>query len=182
MGRSQALSFQQTARACVDLSVECSCWEKGLCRTCPVDGSLLLPFTVDRRAHGVKPGIANYEATCRTYQAWKETACEHRFGEALVLNVGSPDDLWEIRKVLHPLLHEGSLLLESLRDASDAVYHFDPNFRAPVLHDEAIQLLDAGSVPAAVIGAAPLGARGLVAGVARACIMAVVHQKGLLWY
>lgn len=164
------------------LSVECSCWEKGLCRPCSLDSSLLLPFAVDRRAHGVRPGIPNYEITCKTYQVWKETACEHRFGEAFAMRVGSPDDLWEIRKILAPLLHEGSLLLESLRDASDAVYHFDPNYRALVLHDEAIRLLEAGSVDVIEIGASPLGARELVAGVARACIMAVVHHKGLLWY
>jgi hypothetical protein len=166
----------------VDLSVECSCWEKGLCRPCPVDGSLLLPFTVDRRAHGVRPGIADYEVTRKIYQAWRETACEHRFGEAFAMPLGSPDDLWEIRQVLAPLLPEGSLLLESLRDASDAVYHFDPIDRAPVLHDEAIRLLENGSVPAAETDASSLGARELVAGVARACIMAVAHQKGLLWY
>jgi hypothetical protein len=147
-----------------------------------LDSSLLLPFTVDRRAHGVRPGIANYEVARKTYQAWRETACEHRFGEAFAMAVGSPDDLWEIRKVLVPLLHEGSLLLESLRDASDAVYHFDPNFRALDLHDEAIQLLEAGSVGVADIGAAPLSARELVAGVARACVIAVAHHKGLLWY
>ena len=98
------------------------------------------------------------------------------------MTVGSPDDLWEIRKILVPLLHEGSLLLESLRDASDAVYHFDPEFRAPVLHDEAVQLLQAGSVEVTDSGASPLNARELVAGVARACIVAVVHHKGLLWY
>jgi hypothetical protein len=147
-----------------------------------LDGSLLLPFTVDRRAHGVRAGIPNHEITGKTYQAWRETACEHRFGEAFAMPVGSPDDLWEIRKLLAPLLHEGSLLLESLRDASDAVYHFDPNDRALVLHDEAIRLLETGSVEAAEIGTLPLSARELVAGVARACIMAVVHQKGLLWY
>jgi hypothetical protein len=96
--------------------------------------------------------------------------------------VGSPDDLWEIRKILVPLLYEGSLLLESLRDASDAVYHFDPEYRALVLHDEAIQLLEAGSVAANEIGAAPRSARELVAGVARACIVAAAHHKGLLWY
>jgi hypothetical protein len=166
----------------VDLSVECSCWEKGLCRPCPLDGSLLLPFTVDRRAHGVRPGIPDYEVTCRTYQSWKETACEHRFGEAFAMTVGSPDDLWEIRKILAPLLYEGSLLLESLRDASDAVYHFDPNYRAVVLHDEAIRLLEAGSVEVGEIASSPLSARELVAGVARACIVAVAHHKGLLWY
>jgi hypothetical protein len=166
----------------MDLSVECSCWEKGLCRPCPLDHSLLLPFSVDRRAHGVRPGISDDEVTRKTYQSWKETACEHRFGEAFALTVGSPDDLWEIRKILVPLLYEGSLLLESLRDASDAVYHFDPNYRAPILHDEAIQLLEAGSVAATEIGASPLSARELVAGVARACIVAVAHQKGLLWY
>ncbi len=166
----------------MDLSVECSCWEKGLCRPCPVDGSLLLPFTIDRRAHGVRPGIPDYELTRKTYQSWKETACEHRFGEAFVMTVGSPDDLWEIRKILTPLLHEGSSLLESLRDASDAVYHFDPNFRALVLHDEAIQLLEAGSVDATENGTSPLSPRELVAGVARACIVAVAHHKGLLWY
>jgi hypothetical protein len=166
----------------LDLSVECSCWEKGLCRACPLDGSLLLPFTVDRRAHGVTPGTPDYEVTRKTYQSWKETACEHRFGEAFAMTVGSADDLWEIRKILAPLLYEGSLLLESLRDASDAVYHFDPNDRALVLHDEAIRLLEAGSVEATEIGASPLSARQLVAGVARACIVAVTHHKGLLWY
>jgi hypothetical protein len=166
----------------MDLSVECSCWEKGLCRPCPVDSSLLLPFTVDRRAHGVRPGIADYAATYKTYQAWRETACAHRFGEAFALMVGSPDDLWEIRKVLVPLLPEGSLLLESLRDASAAVYHFDPNFRAEVLHDEALRLLEAGTVDATEADTAPLSARQLVAGVARACLVAVNHNKGLLWY
>jgi hypothetical protein len=166
----------------VDLSVECSCWEKGLCRPCPLDSALLLPFTVDRRAHGVKPGTPDYEVTCRIYQSWKETACEHRFGEAFAMTVGSPDDLWEMRKILAPLLYEGSLLLESLRDASDAVYHFDPNHRAMVLHDEAIRLLQAGSVAATQIGGSPLSPRELVAGVARACMVAVAQSKGLLWY
>jgi hypothetical protein len=166
----------------VDLSVECSCWEKGLCRPCPLDSALLLPFTVDRRAHGVKPGTPDYEVTCRTYQSWKETACDHRFGEAFAMTVGSPDDLWEMRKILAPLLYEGSLLLESLRDASDAVYHFDPNHRAMVLHDEAIRLLQAGSVAATQIGGSPLSPRELVAGVARACMVAVAQSKGLLWY
>jgi hypothetical protein len=147
-----------------------------------VQASQLLPFTVDRRAHGVRPGIPDYELTCRTYRAWKETACEHRFGEAFAITVGSPDELWEIRKILLPLLDEGSLLLESLRDASDAVYHFDPEFRAPLLHDEAIRLLESGSMEANEIDAAPLSARGLVAAVARACITAVAHHKGLLWY
>jgi hypothetical protein len=166
----------------MDLSVECSCWEKGLCRPCPVDGALLLPFTVDRRAHGVRPGVPDYEATCKTYQTWRETACKHRFGEAFTLAVGSPDDLWEIRKILAPLLDERSLLLESLRDSSAAVYHFDPNFRAGVLHDEAIRLLEAGTVDATGSRAAPLSARQLVAGVARACLVAVAQKKGLLWY
>jgi hypothetical protein len=166
----------------MDLSVECSCWERGLCRPCPVDSALLLPFTVDRRAHGVRPGVPDYEATCKTYQAWRETACAHRFGEAFALTVGSADDLWEIRKVLVPLLHEGSLLLESLRDASAAVYHLDPNFRAEVLHDEALRLLEAGTVDATESDTAPLSARQLVAGVARACLVAVYHNKGLLWY
>ena len=96
--------------------------------------------------------------------------------------VGSPDDLWEIRKVLVPLLPEGSLLLESLRDASAAVYHFDPSFRALALHDEAIGLLEAGTVDGTDSDAAPLSARQLVAGVARACLVAVNHNKGLLWY
>jgi hypothetical protein len=166
----------------VHLSVECSCWEKGLCRPCPLDPAVLLPFTVNRRAHGVRPGIPDYDTICKTYQSWKETACEHRFGEAFALNVGSPDDLWEIRKILVPFLYEGSLLLESLRDASDAVYHFDPDFRAMALHDEALRLLEAGSVDVTAIGVSPLSARELVAGVARACIVAVAHHKGLLWY
>jgi hypothetical protein len=49
---------------------------------------------------------------------------------------GSPDDLWEICRILAPLLHEGSLLL-------------DPNDRALFLDDEAIRLLETGSVEAA---------------------------------
>jgi hypothetical protein len=147
-----------------------------------VDSLLLLPFSIDRRAHGVRPGIPDYEVTRKVYQAWKETACQHRCGEAFVMTIGSPDDLWEIRKTLVSLLYEGSLLLESLRDASDAVYHFDPECRAQVLHDEAIQLLETGSVESVEIGAAPLSARELVAGVARACMVAAAHHKGLLWY
>jgi hypothetical protein len=51
-----------------------------------------------------------------------------------------------------------------------------------LLHDEAIRLLETGSVEATEIGTSPLSARELLAAVARACIVAAVHQKGLLWY
>lgn len=103
----------------IGIRVGCNCWERGLCKPCPIDMKFLNPPDAEYDRLTVKNDLPLEEARTvnQAFYAWRATACEHPDGDAFSARLGSYSFVGHLEKdIAHLTTSDGSVLLQVMED------------------------------------------------------------------
>jgi hypothetical protein len=103
----------------IGIFVKCNCWERGLCKFCPIDMKSLDPPDAKIDWLSVKIALPLEEAPVinQAFDAWRATACEHPGGDAFSARLGSYSFAGHLEKdIAHLTTSDDSALLRVMED------------------------------------------------------------------
>jgi hypothetical protein len=105
----------------IGIWVSCNCWERGLCKPCPIDMKFLNPPDAKIDWLSVKIGLPlpleEAQAVNQAFDAWRATACEHPGGSAFSGRLGSYSFAGHLEKdIAHLTTSDDSVLFRVMED------------------------------------------------------------------
>jgi hypothetical protein len=105
----------------IGIFVKCNCWERGLCKPCPIDVKFLNPPDAEIDWLTVKLDLPlpleEAQAVNQAFYAWRATACEHPDGDAFYGRLGSYSFAGHLEKdIAHLTTGDDSVLLQVMVD------------------------------------------------------------------
>jgi hypothetical protein len=165
----------------IDISVACDCWERGLCKPCPINPLLLSPIGAHRDWQAVLPGIDNYETVSKEFQSWKDTACDHLYGKAYIFTLGPPDVVSRIATDINSVDANATVLVRTLNYIAFTLYCISGVDDAKWFLKEAAEILATGKL----LDTQPLGevsTYAAVIGIAKGSETSIKYNKPIIWY
>ncbi len=103
----------------IGIWVSCNCWERGLCKPCPIDMKFLDPPNAEHDWLTVKNDLPLEvaQAVNQQFYEWREAACEHPGGNAFSGRLGSYSFVGHLEKdIAHLTTGDDSVLLRVIED------------------------------------------------------------------